>query len=95
MRDAADLSRKSDVLQRSNVCTFQHVAHVEDGARYRHSGGDGDIKPHEIVAPLAEIVFAPHPEFGTFQDVHYPVADPLKREHVSRAINMLRGRKCC
>lgn len=52
--------------------------------------GPSDIKPHEIVAPLTEIVFAPHPEFGTFWDVHYPVAVSLKREHVSPAINILR-----
>ncbi|KAG5335646.1 TRY1 protein, partial [Acromyrmex heyeri] len=45
------------------------------------SPGASDIKPHEIVAPLAEIVFAPHPEFGTFWNVHYPVAASLKREH--------------
>lgn len=67
-------SRKPYVLQRSNVCTFQHVIHVEDGAR----SAAPDIKPHEIVTPLVEIALAPHPEFGTFWNVHYPVAARLK-----------------
>lgn len=42
-----------------------------------------DIKPYEIVAPPAEIVYGPLPEFGTFCDVHYSVAVALKRDHVS------------
>ena len=41
-----------------------------------------DIKPYEIVAPPAEIVYGPLPEFGTFCDVHYSVAVALKRDHV-------------
>lgn len=94
---------KPYVLRRLNVCTFQHVAHVEDDTwtwRSDSGGGEGasDIKPYEIVAPLAEIVFAPYPEFGTFWNVHYPVAASLKHEHVFRAINILRymrKKKCC
>jgi len=48
-----------------------------------HEPGYADIKPHGIVAPPAEIAFAPHAEFRTFWDVHYPVAISLKRQHVS------------
>lgn len=47
-----------------------------------------DIKPYEIVAPPAEIVYGPLPEFGTFCDVHYSVAVALKRDHVPTVMYM-------